>query len=105
MSRTQRSTRKQLALQREVLVRRSMLLREQIAHESLRLRPRVRVADAAMDAVGWAQANPGVVVAVLGTLFVLRPKRMTSLSLRAWGLWRVGSRVWPVLKVLRGMRR
>ena len=86
-------------------MRRSMLLREQIAHESLRLKPQVRLADTALDAVGWAKANPGVVAAVLGTLFVLRPKRMVGLSLRAWGLWRVGTRVWPVLRVLRELRR
>ena len=100
-----RPTRQQLALQREVLVRRSMLLREQIALESRRLQPRMKVADTALDAVAWAKANPGIVATVLGSVFVLRPKRMLKLGVKAFGLWRVGTRVWPVLRVLRELRR
>jgi hypothetical protein len=71
----------------------------------VRLKPRVRMVDSALDAVAWAKANPGVVLTVVGTLLVLRPKRTLGLGLKAWGLWRVGSRFLPVLRVVRSMRR
>lgn len=105
MKKSPRSNQSQLKLEREILVRRSMLLREQIAHESMRLKPTVRVADTALDAVSWAKANPGLVLGIAGSLFVLRPKRMVNLGLRALGLWRVGSRFLPILRVVRDMRR
>ena len=99
------STNKRLQLEREILVRRSMLLREQIANESLQLKPTVRVADSAFDAAAWVKANPGLVLGIAGSLFVLRPKRMVGLGLKAWGLWRVGSRFLPVLRVINTLRR
>ena len=99
------STHKRLRMERDIVVRRSMLLREQIAHESQRLKPTVRVADTAFDAAAWVKANPGWVLGAAGVLLVLRPKRMVGLGFKAWGLWRVGSRLLPVLRVIQAMRR
>ena len=82
-----------------------MLLREQIANESLQMKPSVRVADTAFDAAAWVKANPGLVLGIVGSLFVLRPKRMVGLGLKAWGLWRVGSRFLPLLRVIGSLRR
>ena len=100
-----RSAHKRLQLEREILVRRSMLLREQIANESRQLTPTVRVADTAFDAAAWVKANPGLVLGIAGSLFVLRPKRMVGLGLKAWGMWRVGSRFLPLLRVIGSLRR
>lgn len=96
---------RQLAQERKKLQRRSIMLREQIAHQAQSFKPAMRTADGFSEAVNWAKANPAVVGTVLASLFVLRPKRMLSLGMKAWAGWRLASRFMPIVRLMAQVRR
>ena len=92
--------RARLELERERLRRRSVQLRERIAHQATVLNPALHAADTARGVGDWVRANPLVLVGGAFALLALRPRRMLSLGLRLWSGWRVVSRVSPLLSLL-----
>lgn len=99
-SRSLSQRRARLELERERLRRRSVQLRERIAHQAMVLNPALRAADTARGVGDWVRQHPLVLVGGVFALFALRPRRVLSLGLRLWGGWRAFERVAPLLGVM-----
>lgn len=104
MSHSSKSPKISLAQEREILLRRSMLLREQIAGNARQLAPKARAVDSTFNAIGWVKANPGIVLGVAGSMLLLRPRKTVRLGVKAWGAWRLFSKVMPVVRIINRLR-
>jgi hypothetical protein len=80
-----------LALKKQSLQIESERLRVDFGFNAAGLAPAFAGADLAVDGVHWLRRNPGLVVAVLVALVVIRPRRAWRWGRRAfigWQAWR-----------------
>lgn len=83
-----------LAARKQMLIQRSMVLRQTLALQAdAAVAPLARGVDRMGAAVAWVKGHPGVVAGVVIALVVWRPRRAIRLLGRTYGLWQ-GSRRW-----------
>jgi len=93
-----------LAERREVLLRRSAQLREQLVQRARVLRPALRAADRIGEGAQWVRHNPAWMLlgaAALTGMAVVRPGIALRLVMRVWSGWRLLRRVRPIITELR----
>jgi hypothetical protein len=89
-------SRQALAQQRQALVLRSQLLRDQLGTDLNALAPAFTLADRAQDAWIWVRSRPPAVllpVLTVSVVWVIRkPTRLFRLTWGAWSAWRLWQR-------------
>jgi len=97
-----RLRRDELALRRQLLQQRSILLRERVTLQATGLRPALDLADQVRAGLAWLRDHPvPVAMAALG-LALLRPRRSLRWGLRLWSVWRLLTRLRQGLTQARG---
>ncbi len=94
------SRERQLWRRQERLLARSAVLRERLGADLATLRRPLAVADGVLDAARWLKGHPEVVGAGAVVVALLRPRRTLRWLGRGWGLWRIGRRLWPLLRAV-----
>jgi hypothetical protein len=77
----------------QALLLRSAALREQLATESGRLQPPLRLADRVRDTWHWLQAHPELPLAAGAVVALLRPRRAWRWGRRLWWGWQTWQRM------------
>lgn len=97
-----RLRREELALRRQLLQQRSILLRERVAQQATGLQPALDLADQVRAGVAWLRAHPLPVAAAALAVALLRPQRTLRWGLRLWSGWRLLVRLRQGLTQARG---
>jgi hypothetical protein len=86
-----------LALRQRELVLHSALLRGELLQDLQALEAPLSVVDRVQEGWAWLRANPGVPLAALLVLMLLRPRRVLRWSAKIWWGWRLWRRFLPML--------
>lgn len=79
----------ELALRKQRLLLDCATQRIQLAEHATGLQPMFAGADKAVDAARWVKQHPASVAVASAAVFILRPRLILSLGMRAMGLWKL----------------
>ena len=89
-----------VALRQADLVARSGALRESLARDAMVLQRPLAAVDAVRGGFHWIVAHPYWLLLGLAAPLLLRPKKITGWTLKAWAYWRVWRRAQRLVGLL-----
>jgi hypothetical protein len=78
----------ELAVERQRLLVRSAVMREQVAAQSAALAPVLHWGDRVLYATWWARAHPALIASAVVVIAVVRPRFAWRWTFRAFGAWK-----------------
>ena len=95
----------EIALRQADLVARSESLRESLVRDAMVLQRPFAAVDGIRSGFQWIVAHPYWLVLGLAAPLILRPRKITGWTLKAWAYWRVWRRAQRVVGLLQLFRR